>query len=55
MAYIRQEGDGLKPVFKRSFKGIGHPLAGMLVALASICGFLVVLVLLTVVVHLVMM
>ena len=45
----------MKLALQKSIENMKHPLTGMLVALAAICGFLAALVLLTVIVHLVMM
>ena len=46
---------GVKATIQKSVTKKQHPLMGMLVALASICGFLAVLVLVTILIHFVMM
>lgn len=45
----------MKTTLRDNVKKSQHPALGMLVALASVCGFLAVLVLITIAIHFIMM
>lgn len=51
----QDKGEVLKTTIRESVKKTQHPALGMLVALASVCGFLAVLVLITIAIHFIMM